>query len=175
MESRPRQHGLTLVETAVAVSVIAAAAAAAAPGVNQLIETRRLAGFAHQLASDLQLARHEAIVRNQAVRFSLHAATGCYVVHTGSAAQCSCAGDGAALCSGGAAQIRTVRWSLADHLALQTNTASILFDPQHGTASPAATLRVNGTDGRAIHHVVNLMGRVRSCAGLGSVPGYRAC
>jgi type IV fimbrial biogenesis protein FimT len=175
MESRPRQHGLTLVETTVALSVIVAAAAAAAPGVSHLIEARRLAGFANQLASDLQLARHEAIVRNQAVRFSVHAVAGCYVVHTGSAAQCSCEADGAALCSGGTAQIRTVRWNLADHLAMQANTGSILFDPQHGTASPAATLRVTGTDGRAIHHVVNLMGRVRSCAGLGSVPGYRAC
>lgn len=175
MESRPRQHGLTLVEAAIAASVIAVAATAAVPGLGQLIDARRLAGFANQLASDLQLARHEAIVRNQPVRFSLQSAAGCYVVHTGSTGQCSCAAEGAAVCSGGAAQIRTVRWSLADHLALQSNSASIVFDPQHGTASPAATLRVTGNDGRAIHHVVNLLGRVRSCAGLGSVPGYRAC
>lgn len=175
MKSISRQVGLTLVETAIAASVVAVAAAAAAPGMGSLIDARRLGGFAAQLAADLQLARNEAIVRNQAVRVSLNPIAGCYVVHTGSAVQCICGTEGPALCTGGASQIRTVRWSAADRVALQSNSNSILFDPQHGTASPAATLRVTGADGRAVHHVVNLMGRVRSCAGLGSVPGYRAC
>ena len=175
MKSILRQRGLTLVEAAVAASVIAVAAAATAPGLGALWDARRMAGFAAQLASDLQLARQEAIVRNQGVRFSLNATSACYVVHTGSVGQCSCAGDAPAVCIGGATQIRTVRWSAADRLALSSNSASLLFDPQHGTASPAATVRVIAADGRAVHHIVNLMGRVRSCAGAGSVPGYRAC
>jgi type IV fimbrial biogenesis protein FimT len=175
MQSVPRQHGLTLVETAVAASIIAIAAAAAAPGMQGLLDTRRLDGFATQLAADLQLARNEAIARNQPVRLSLHATAGCYVVHTGNALQCTCGAVGPAACSGDAAQIRTVSWSAADRVALQSNAASILFDPQHGTASPTATLRVTGADGRAIHHVVNVMGRVRSCTAVGTVPGYRTC
>ena len=175
MKSVPAQQGLTLVETAVVASVIAICAAAAAPHMQGLLDSRRLDGFATQLAADLQLTRNEAIARNQPVRLSWHSATGCYVVHTGSAAQCSCAAEGPAECSGGAAQIRTVRWSTAERVTLQSNAASILFDPQHGTASPTATLRITGVDGRAIHHVVNVMGRVRSCAGVGTVPGYRAC
>jgi type IV fimbrial biogenesis protein FimT len=175
MGSISRQHGLTLVEVAVVASVVAVVAAAAAPGMGGLLDTRRLHGFATQLAADLQLARSEAIQRNQPVRLTQHATSACYVVHTGSAAACRCADTGPALCDAGAAQIRTVRWSAAERVAVLANGTSILFDPQHGTASPAATLRVVGADGRAIHHVINLMGRVRSCAGLGHVPGYRAC
>jgi type IV fimbrial biogenesis protein FimT len=175
MDSRAAQRGLTLIETAVVASVMAIAATAAAPGMQHLLDARRLDGVATQFAADLQLARQEAIVRNQPVRLSWHAAAGCYVVHTGAVAQCRCDAEGPALCSAPAAQVRTVRWSTDDRIALQSNTASILFDPQHGTASPTATLRVTGADGRAIHHVVNVMGRVRSCAGAGTVPGYRAC
>ena len=175
MKSVPAQHGLMLVETAVVAGVIAICAAAAAPRMQGMLDARRLDGFATQLAADLQLARNEAIARNQPVRLSWHAAAGCYVVHTGSASQCACIAADPATCSGGATQIRTVRWSAADRVALQSNAASILFDPQHGTASPTATLRITGADGRAIHHVVNVMGRVRSCTGVDTVPGYRTC
>ena len=40
--------------------------------------------------------------------------------------------------------------------------ASMRFDPVRGTATPAGTLRIVGAEGRAIHHVVSAMGRVRS-------------
>lgn len=176
MGSRPFQRGLTLVETAVTLAVTAVAATAAAPGLGHLIDARRFAGSATQLAADLQLARHEAIVRNRPMRFSLDATAGCYVVHSGPAGACTCsAGDAPAACTSDALAVRTVRWSTADRVALQSNTATIVFDPRHGTATPAATLRVTAADGRAVHHVVNVMGRVRSCAGQGRVPGYRAC
>jgi type IV fimbrial biogenesis protein FimT len=179
MESRHASHaqrGLTLVECMVALGVAAVAAAAAAPDLGRLIDAHRFAGIATQLAADLQLARHEAIVRNRSVRFSLDATAGCYVIHTGAAGACNCAaGDAPAVCSADTLAVRTVRWSAPDRVALETNAASIVFDPRHGTATPAATLRVVGADGRAVHHVVNVMGRVRSCAGQGRVPGYRAC
>jgi type IV fimbrial biogenesis protein FimT len=175
LAGRRLQHGFSLIETMVVVTIATIAATSAAPGMQDLLDTRRLDGLATTLAADLQLARNEAIARNQPVRLSWSAAGACYVVHTGSVAQCSCGADGPAVCSGGAAQIRTLRWASADRVTVQANVGSILFDPQHGTASPSATWRITGADGRAIHHVVNLMGRVRSCAGQGSVPGYRAC
>lgn len=173
----PTAHrGLTLVEMAATLAVLAVTASTAAPGLRHLMDTRRLNGFATTLAADLQLARNEAIARNEPVRISLHAAQQCYVVHTGAAAQCDCAAEGAALCSAGATQIRTVRWDTAgDALALQANSSSMLFDPLHGTASPTGTWRVVAADGRAIHQVVNVMGRVRSCAGAGTIPGLRPC
>ena len=175
MESTSRQRGLTLVETLVTAGLLAVVAAAATPRVGGLVDARRLQGVANALAADLQLARNEAILRNRPVRLSVSAAAGCYVVHTGSVGSCRCADAGPAVCDTGATQVRTVRWTAAERVGVVSNSASILFDPQHGTASPAATLRVVGADGRAIHHVVNLMGRVRSCAGQGQVPGYRTC
>ena len=50
--------------------------------------------------------------------------------------------------------------------------------PPHTAARrllPTGTLRVLGSQGRAVHHVINVMGRVRSCTPLGAMPGYRAC
>ena len=79
------------------------------------------------------------------------------------------------LCTGGAQQIRTVRLSSGDKVRLQTNVASVLFDPLHGTVSPTGTLRLIGAEGREVQHVVNIMGRVRSCTPLGAMPGYRTC
>ena len=63
----------------------------------------------------------------------------------------------------------------ADRVRLQTNVSSMLIDPLHGTVSPTGTLRLIGDDTRSVNHVVNIMGRVRSCSPLAAVPGYRAC
>ena len=57
---------------------------------------------------------------------------------------------------------------------MRANVASIAFDPLHGTSTPTGTLRLVDGRGRAVHHVVNVMGRVRSCTPAG-VPGWRAC
>lgn len=169
------QRGLTLVEAAVVIAIVFVAATAAVPSLQRLIDQRRLDAAATQLAADLQLARNESIARNRVVRLSWHAGSSCYVVHAGQADQCQCTAEGQGQCSPGGALIRSVGWSAADRVSLQSNTSSIAFDPLHGTATPAATWRVTGSDGRAIHHVVNVMGRVRSCSPLAAVPGYRNC
>ncbi|HNW61676.1 MAG TPA: GspH/FimT family protein [Piscinibacter sp.] len=175
MQAHHPQRGLSLIEAAVVVAIIATAATAAAPSLGRLIDHRRLEAGASQLAADLQLARNESIARNRVVRISWQAAANCYVVHTGAADQCTCAADGSGHCAAGGSLLRSVGWTAADRIAVQSNSASIAFDPQHGTATPSATWRVVASDGRAIHHVVNVMGRVRSCSPLASVPGYRAC
>lgn len=173
MESRNRQHGLTLVEAGVVVAIVAAAATAAVPGLQRLIEHRRLDAAATRLAADLQLARNEAIARNRVVRVVRDETAGCYLLHTGVAGSCRCSADGAAACDAGGALIRS---GAASHrIALQSNATAIAFDPLHGTVTPTATWRVIAADGRAIHHVVNVMGRVRSCSPGAAVPGYRAC
>jgi type IV fimbrial biogenesis protein FimT len=173
MEARHAQHGLTLVEAAVAIGIVAAAATAATPGLQRLIDHRRLDAVATQLAADLQLARNEAIVRNRVVRVVRDGLAGCYLLHTGPAGSCRCAADGSAACDDGSVTLRSAAPS--PRITLQSNTASIAFDPLHGTVTPTATWRVIGSDGRAIHHVVNVMGRVRSCSPDAAVPGYRAC
>lgn len=172
----PPQRGVTLIESAVVMTIAAIALSTVAPSFHGLIERKRLEGAAIQLATDLQFVRTESVARNTPVRVSFYAdsAGSCYVVHTGSRSQCSCSGPQPAVCSGGAAQIKTVYLPAAERVTVQASVSSILFDPLHGTSTPTGTARVTGTPG-AIHHVVNVMGRVRSCSPAPALPGYRNC
>ena len=172
-----RHQGVTLVEACTVVAVLAILASTAAPNLQGLIDSRRLEGAATQLATDIQFVRTEAVARNLPVRLSLHATPegSCYVVHTGNADQCDCLAPGPAVCTGDARQIKTVALAAIDRVSLQSNVASVLFDPLHGTSTPTGTLRLVGQQGRAVHHVINVMGRVRSCSPSGAMPGYRAC
>ena len=171
------QNGVSLVEAMIVVAVTVIVAATAAPSLANLIDGRRLDAAATALAADVQFVRTEAVARNRPIRLSFHAsaASSCWVVHTGPTAQCSCAESGPAVCSGSAAQIKTVVLGAADRVTVQANVASIVFDPLHGTSTPTGTLRLIDLRGRAVHHIVNVMGRVRSCTPGGAVPGWRAC
>ncbi|MFT3666156.1 GspH/FimT family protein [Piscinibacter sp.] len=172
--SFPRQRGFTLVEAGVVIAVLAAAVTVAVPGLQRVIEQRRLDAAATQLAATLQLARSESLARNRVVRLAHDAATGCTLLHTGAAGACRCTPRGEADCAAGAVLIRSS--GATPGVSIQSNTASLAFDPQHGTVTPTATWRVVAArDGRAVHHVINLMGRVRSCSPNAAVPGYRAC
>jgi len=173
MCTRPCQRGVTLVEVVIVMVIVALVAASAAPGLRSLIDGQRLRGAAAQLAADLQFARAEAQHRGTRLRFSV--GDGCYMVHSGSAAQCRCAGPGPARCDAGAQALRTAHLAAADGIVLQSNVGSIVFDPLHGTCTPTGTFRLVAADGRALHQVVNLMGRVRTCSPQGAVTGHAAC
>lgn len=173
--TRAPAHGFTLVELVAVMAVTGIVATAAVPSLSGLIDTQRISGTAGELASDLQYARAQAVQRNQGVRVSFKADAGCYVIHTGAADQCQCAASGPATCEGDAHALKTVALDDTRRIGLHSNVASMVFDPVHGTASPAATLRITGPQGRSVQHTVNIMGRVRSCSPQSSVSGYRAC
>ena len=63
----------------------------------------------------------------------------------------------------------------SDHVSIVSNAGSMPFDPMHGTSTPTGTVRIVGMNGREVRHIVNVMGRVRSCSPAPVVPGYRAC
>jgi type IV fimbrial biogenesis protein FimT len=178
-----RQRGLTLIEACVVLAVTVVVAGSAVPGLQHQIDTRRLDGAATRLATDLQFVRTLAVARNEPVRigFETGPAGACYVIHTGPAGACPCGAASTATpaastaCTGDAEALKTVQLPAAERVAMASNVRSVLFDPVHGTSTPSGTVRLTGPRERAVHHVVNVMGRVRSCSPKSGVPGYRAC
>lgn len=172
------QRGLTLVEAGTATAIAAAALVTALPGFGDLLDARRAEGVAAELATDLRFARSEAVSRNAGVRVRLQGdadGTRCYVIHTGSAGACSCLDAGPPVCSGDAEPIKAVRFASDDRVQVQANVGSMLFDPVRGTVTPTGTLTILAADGRQMRHVVNILGRVRSCAAVGDWAGLKPC
>ncbi len=176
--SRRRTRGMTLVEAAVVLSLTAILVGLAVPSFEQARQRRHLEGTAQLFETDVQHARSLAVARQQTVRLSFDAtdAAACYVVHTGAANACTCEASGAAVCSAGAEMLRTVGLDRGAHApTLRANVRSIAFDAVRGTVTPTVTVRLVAPGGEAIHQIVNVMGRVRSCSPEPVLPGYRAC
>lgn len=176
--SRARTRGLTLLETMCACSVLAAALGMVAPGMRAWQDRQSLLGAAAELETDLQFARATAVARHETVRFAIQAmgsGGSCYLVHTGLPRQCTCTGQGTASCHGDGEVLRLVEWPANGALRIGRQGVTIAFDGHRGTVTPTATLWLADARGTAIHQVVNLMGRVRSCSPLGAVSGIRAC
>jgi type IV fimbrial biogenesis protein FimT len=171
-----RQRGLSLLEVAIVVAILAIVGATAAPSFSAMLDNRRLDAAATRLAADIQFVRGEAIARNRMLRLSVRAGSDatCWIVHSGGAADCRCTAEGA-VCVGGALAIKSVVLPGSQRVAVSGNVASIAFDPLHGTSTPTGTLRLTDARGRAVHHVVNVLGRVRSCSPGAAVPGYPNC
>jgi type IV fimbrial biogenesis protein FimT len=173
-----RQRGTTLVEAATVTAIVAIVAGLAVPGFGPAIERRHIEGAAAQLETDLQLARITAVARNAGVRVSFQSpgdGSTCYVMHSGAAGDCNCAVDGQPVCSPGAEPLRTAYFGPDAPLRIASNSKSMLFDPVKGTVTPTATAKVQGRSGAAIHLVVNVMGRVRTCSPAPAMPGHKAC
>lgn len=171
------QRGLTLIEACATLAIVSILAGTALPSFDSMLKTRRLEGKAAEMAIDLRYVRSEAVARNEGVRVSFHNTAGgtCTLIHTGATTDCSCDNSGVAQCTGAAVALKTLFNAAASGTSIQANVASMRFDQNNGTVTPAATVRVVGADGRAIHHVVNIMGRVRSCSPGGAVRGVVAC
>jgi len=171
------QAGLTMIELLMALAVTAVALGATLPSAGLAIEKRHLDGAAAQLETDLMYTRSLAVAsdRNLRMRFQESAGGSCYVVHTGDAAACSCLPDGSSLCTAGAQSLRSVGFEPGARVQLKSNVPQILFNPTLGTSTPTGTLRLLGSETRAVHLVVNLMGRTRACSPAGEVAGYRPC
>lgn len=175
--SRRRHAGLTLIESLMAMAVVGVVLGSVLPAFGTALERRHLEGAAAQLETDILYTRSQAVAANESLRmrFQQHAAGSCYVVHSGPALACSCMPDGSASCVGDGRSFRSVGFATHGGVQLQSNVGSILFSPNLGTSTPTGTLKLTGRETRAVHLVVNLMGRVRACSPGAAVHGYPAC
>jgi type IV fimbrial biogenesis protein FimT len=176
---RTTQHGISLIETLSVLFVVSVAIGSALPSLGSLRQKAELAGAAAQVETDVQFARGQAVALNRTVQLTLRETNGatCYFVHTGPAANCQCTGQdpSAAACSVGSELLRAVSFAAPGPVQVRSASKSLTFDPVRGTVTPTATLRVEARDGKAIHQIVNLLGRVRSCSPQGVLAGERAC
>lgn len=170
-------QGFTLVETAVVLALISLALSIAVPGFGAVHERQRLRGAAAELASDLQWMRSQAIARNELLRLSVYSVDGgsCTVVHTGMRTDCRCERHGTAVCDGAAQALKTSHWKTREKISVQANVTSMAFDPVQGTVSPTGSIRIVDSHGAGITHVVNILGRIRSCSPAAAVSGFPAC
>lgn len=179
--TRPMPHrtrGITLIETLAVVAIGAIVIGQAVPAVEQLRQTRALRGAAALVEADLQHARAAATARAQPLRLMIgrNGDASCLALHTGPADACRCDSDGRTYCEAGARLLRAQRFTLAEHrVQLQAAASGLWIEPARGTVTPTATLRVVSADGRALHQVVNLLGRVRTCSPDGQLAGVASC
>lgn len=171
------KRGVSLVEASCCLAICAILLGTAAPGLGELRMRQQIQLNASQLAADINLARSSAMSHNKPIRLSWQssAAGSCYMVHSGSEALCRCDASGIAICRTGATLLRSQHLPIASHIGLTAATSSVMFDAQKGTVTPTATFKLADTRGRAIHQVVNVMGRLRTCSPGGLVPGMKAC
>jgi type IV fimbrial biogenesis protein FimT len=157
-----QQRGVTMVEACITLAIAGILAGSALPSFKDSLDKRQVEGFSSEVGTDLRYARSEAVARNTGVRVSFHQA--CYVVHTGSRDDCVCDGQGPAVCTGEAVALKTVNAASARGVQIVANVPSLRFDPINGTTSPTGTVCTVPASGRSVHHVVSLMGRVRTCS-----------
>jgi type IV fimbrial biogenesis protein FimT len=157
-----QQRGVTMIEACMTLAIAGILAGSALPSFKETLDKRSVEGVSSEVGTDLRYARSEAVARNTGVRVSFH--RGCYVVHTGSRADCHCDGQGPAVCTGDAVAIKTVNTDSARGAQIVSSVSSMRFEPINGTVTPTGTVCTVPARGRALHNVVNIMGRVRTCS-----------
>lgn len=176
MKTQQLERGVSLIESLIVTTIAAVLVGAAAPGFQDSRARRHVEGAAAQLETDIQFTRSLAVARNHNLRieFANGAEGSCYVVHTGAAGACSCGALGP-VCTEDAQALRHVHYGPGETFALKANVRAMVFDAEKGTVTPTATLRVESQRGHALHQVVNILGRVRTCTPTPALTGYRAC
>ncbi|MEX8493150.1 GspH/FimT family pseudopilin [Sphaerotilus sp.] len=175
-------HGLTLVELLVVMTVTAVLLHGATLSFSTWLQRQHLLGISAQFNADLQTLRAAAVTRHRMLRLTFQdtPAGTCYFLHSGDADACRCSANPQAepqvSCIAGTELLRAALVPGSRRIRLQSNVASLRVDPRHGTFTPTGSIDVSATDGSsALRHIVNILGRVRTCAPGPQFTGYSAC
>jgi type IV fimbrial biogenesis protein FimT len=163
MNALPRPpSGFTLPEVLTALAVLALTAVLALPQLGQMRARAGVSAVAHELEALVQQGRAHAWATGEA----------CLLVHTGERGDCRCELPSApAACQGTAQLLQQAHWPATSGVAVSANVTAMRLDALRGTVTPAGTVRVASPLGPALHQVVNVMGRVRTCVPA-SAPGW---
>lgn len=174
---RPRQSGITLVESAAVLGIVSILIGSAVPSLLQLRASQQLISAAAELRTDLQFARNTAVAFGQPVRLRVQSspAGSCYVMHTGSAAACTCSPTAGANCNAAGQVVRSAQFGANHPVAISANSNSMAFDGRLGTVTPTGTLTLDHRNGGQLRVVINIMGRARTCQSAGARMGFEAC
>lgn len=173
-----RQQGCTLIESLCGLVIMLVLLGGAWPMLKDLVARQTLLAQAAELETDLVLARTQSQVQKDSLRFSVHLpASGgsCYIIYSGPSGACQCEGNGRSTCDAGAQVLRLAEPSRRAGITLAALARPLTFDAMMGTVTPTATLRLSDRDGRSVHQVINLTGRVRTCTPDQPWGGMRRC
>ncbi len=161
-------QAFTLIEMLIALLLIAILTLVAVPTFTTLIQNHRLSSTAENLYYVLQLARSEAVKRNNTVFVTFTSGDSwCYGVNVGSTCNCNIAGN-CTLGSFSAPQ--------AQQLSLtSTFSSSMSFEGTHGAASSSGsfTFTLYGQISPLITINIGVMGNGQMCST--GITGYTAC
>jgi len=147
-------HGLTLIESLVALVIVGILATVVVPSFNNTLARTRLDGVVNELSVDLQYARSTSIRRRAAVTLATAADGQSYTISIGSE------------------PLKSV--PMPAGLTL-TGDMSITFDPLRGTAESASLDATSRAISATLRVSTSAMGRVQLCSPSNSFGGYAAC
>jgi len=147
-------RGFTLVELMVVIALVAVLLGITAPPFVQMLAKMRLEGASHNLATDLQFARTEAVQRRAAVSLATSPDGSSYGI------------------TSGAQTIKTVSFPAGISF---TGNVTITVEPLRGLANAAEVTGSSSSIDGQLRVVTDLMGRVRMCSPGAGIKGYPAC
>jgi type IV fimbrial biogenesis protein FimT len=170
-----RTRGVTLVETLCALSILATSVGLGLPSLRAWQERQALLSAAAELETDIHYARSQAVAQNGAIHLSVRTSEGgaCYVMYAGEPDDCDCSSANGTVCTGQATMLRYSAYPEHGVVKLVNRNTTLTFDPRLGTVTPTATFKLQAP-AVAVHQIVSIMGRTRSCSPDG-IAGIRAC